>query len=196
MSRPPEGLEPPCRCVCSSHPRGLPGKGREDLAQSIPVDSLAPCHAARPSLCRRGLLLVSSPLATSAGHAGVPKEREPRSAPRSPPPHSALRLWPYREAYPGLATRTDVGPRRSDAPTVFSRCPPHAPCVSSVDTRPPHGQRVYTDNPTPALQTREDPGAHARPNRGAPRSITAWPLRRRPCGTTLAASPSRGEFEP
>ena len=43
---------------------------------------------------------------------------------------------------------------------------------------------------TSALQTHEDPGAHERPKRDSSRRITARPLRRRPCGTTLATYPS------
>ena len=45
--------------------------------------------------------------------------------------------------------------------------------------------------PPSALQTRSDLDAHTRPNREASRSIIAWPLHRRPCGTTLATYPSR-----
>ena len=90
-----------------------------------------------------------------------------------------------------LRRRNDVGPRRSGFLTVCSRRPHQAPGMSSVDNRPPHRERLVHGDPTPALQTREDPGAHARPNRDASRSITAWPLHRRPYGTTLAAYPSR-----
>jgi hypothetical protein len=59
MRIPTEGLEPASPCVCSAHTRGLPGKGGEDLEQSLPVGSLDPCQAARPPLYRRGVLLVS-----------------------------------------------------------------------------------------------------------------------------------------
>jgi hypothetical protein len=126
---------------------------------------------------------------TSAGHAGVPKEREPRSAPRSPPPHLALRLWPYNAAYP---QSTDLGATWDLVGQVFTPFSPgdptkHPACHPWVIAHPT--DRDWT--PTSALQTREDPGAHARPNRGTPRSTAAWPLRRRPCGTTLAAYPSR-----
>jgi hypothetical protein len=84
-----------------------------------------------------------------------------------------------------------VGPRRSDFLPIFPRRPHHAPGMSSVDTRPPHRERVVHEDPTPALQTRADPDAHTRPHRDASRSIIAWPLHRRPYGTTLAAYPSK-----
>ncbi len=127
---------------------------------------------------------------TSAGHAVVPEEREPRIAPRSPPRRihtSALALGRCVSSVLRPGTTWDlvgqVFPSFSPGETTKH---PH---VSAVDNRLFHGQRLRP--PTPALQTREDPGAHERPKRDSSRSITAWPLRRRPCGTTLAAYPSR-----
>ena len=129
-------------------------------------------------------------LETSAGHAGVPTEREPRSAPRSPPPHTALRPWPSSGAYPRAFDRGTTWDLVGQVLPPFSSgdSPKHPACHPWIVAHP-------TDRdwkPPSALQTREDPGAHARPNRDAPRSITAWPLQRRPYGTTLAAYPSQG----
>ena len=141
-----------------------------------------------------GVSSWSPHLATSAGHAGVPKEREPRTAPRSPPPHPALRLWPYSAAYPRSFDPRTAWDLVGQMSTPFAPGDPtkHPTCHPWRVVHPTDSGRKTPS----ALQTREDPGAHARPNRDAPRSITAWPLQRRPCGTTLAAYPSRGEFEP
>jgi hypothetical protein len=103
VSLPTEGLESASRCVCSEHTQGpSPQPGQGGPSRSFPVGSLDPCHAARPPHSRRWVLLVSpqKKRATSAGHAGVPTEREPRKAPRSPPPHTALRQWPSHAADP------------------------------------------------------------------------------------------------
>jgi hypothetical protein len=64
--------------------------------------------------------------------------------------------------------------------------------MSSVDTRPPHGEKLVHSDPTPALQTREDPDAHARPHRDASRRITPGHFDTAPRGTALAAYPSQG----
>ena len=69
---------------------------------------------------------------TSSGHAGVPKEREPRPAPRSPPPHITLRQWPYSPAYPqslDWGTTWDLVGQISTPffpgdPTKHPACPP------------------------------------------------------------------------
>ncbi len=82
------------------------------------------------SVCPLGL--QKKKLETSAGHAVVPKEREPRNAPRSPPPHTARRQWPYNDAYPqsfDWGTTWDlVGqiftPFSPGDPTKHPACPP------------------------------------------------------------------------
>jgi hypothetical protein len=173
-------------------------RGGPEAVDTRGLTGPVPCSSSTPlsQVCPLGLprkkkehLFPRFFLETSAGHAGVPKEREPRSAPRSPSPHTALRHWPYSAAYPGSG---DPGTTWDLVGQVFTPFSPGDP------TKHPacHPWRVVHPtgrggNPTPALQTREDPGAHARPNRAAPRSITAWPLQRRPRGTTLAAYPSR-----
>ncbi len=87
-------------------------------------------------------------------------------------------------------TRTE---RRGTSSVRFS---PHFPQATPPCTR--YVLRGYSSTPqrkvgfpTPALQTRSDLDAHTRPNRDASRSITAWPLHRRPYGTTLAVYPSK-----
>jgi hypothetical protein len=182
VSRPTAGLESPdVASVLRTHVAS-PEKEGEDLARSLPVGSLDPCHAARPPLYRRCVLLVSrKKKKTSAGHAVVPKEREPRSAPRSPPPYITLRQWPYSDAYPQSLDWGTTWDLVGQVFTPFSPGDsPQAPCMSSMESRPPHRGKLVHGDPTPAFQTREDPDAHARPNRDASRSITAWPLRRRP----------------
>jgi hypothetical protein len=62
--------------------------------RSIPVGSLLPCRGCHQSLSQQ-VCPFGSMTGTSAGHAVVPEEREPRIAPRSPPRHirtSALAL--------------------------------------------------------------------------------------------------------
>jgi hypothetical protein len=97
-------------------------------------------------------------LEPSAGHAGVPKEREPRSAPRSPPPHTALRHWPYSAAYPKSCDRE----RRGTSSVRFSHrflqvTPPSTLRVTrgesstpraEVGIPPQHFRRVRTLAPT------------------------------------------------
>jgi hypothetical protein len=101
VRRPTAEVESAGRCVCSSHTRGLPRQGEggpeavapRGLTGPVPGDSFPPLSAG----CPCGL---STPQETSSGHAVVPKEREPRTAPHSPSPHPALRPWPYNGAYP------------------------------------------------------------------------------------------------
>jgi hypothetical protein len=79
------------------------------------------------------------PLATSAGHAGVPQEREPRNAPRSPPPPPALRRWPSSAAYPrsrALRTAWDL---------VGQIC---TPCSPGAPTKHPPGHPWIIVHPT------------------------------------------------
>jgi len=85
-------------------------------------------------LSRRCVLLVSKKHTheTSSGHAVIPTEREPRTAPRSPPPHLVFRQWPYTDAYPqscDWGTTWDlVGqmftPFSPGDPTTHPACPP------------------------------------------------------------------------
>jgi hypothetical protein len=103
-------------------------------------------------------------------------------------PHFGCGLIP--RLIPGLMTRK----RRGTSSVRFSSpflqvTPPSSLRVTRGSSSTPRTE--IETNPTSALQTREDPSAHARPNRGTPRRITAWPLQRRPYGTTLAAYPSR-----
>jgi hypothetical protein len=148
-----------------------------------------PCRSSTPlsSVCPLGLPKKKE---TSAGHAGVPQEREPRTAPRSPPHHLALQLWPYSAAYPGSGDPGTTWDLVGQIFTPFSPGDPttHPPCHPWIIA---HSTDRGRKKPTPALQTREDPSAHGRPKRDTPRSVTAWPLQRRPYGTTLAAYPPR-----
>ena len=91
-----------------------------------------------PVPCGSSILLASvcpfgpSKHETSSGHAVLPKEREPRHAPRSPPPHRTCRTRPYRAAYPssynGGTTWDLVGqvfsPFSPGDPTTHPVCPP------------------------------------------------------------------------
>ena len=99
---------------------------------------------------------------TSAGHAGVPQERERRHAPRSPPPHTAFRRWPYNDASPqscDWGTTWDlVGqictPFSPGDPTTHPACPPWIlvhPTERSWSTtiQPQRFRRVRTLAPMP-----------------------------------------------
>jgi hypothetical protein len=82
-------------------------------------------------------------LGTSAGHAVVPKEREPRSAPRSPPLHIALRHWPYNDAY----HRSDDRERRGTSSVRFS--------LRFLQVTPPstlHVARRYSPTPRAGVE--------------------------------------------
>jgi hypothetical protein len=94
---------------------------------------------------------------TSSGHAVIPKEREPRNAPHSPPPHTAFRQWPYNDAYPqsdNWGTTWDLvgqifSPFSPGDPTKHPACPPwilvHPTERSwSVKTQPQRFRRVRT----------------------------------------------------
>jgi hypothetical protein len=145
--------------------------GPVPCGSSIFLSSVCPCG---PSETRDLLRTRGDPQGASA------KERPALSAAS---PHLSVKALSCGVSVVSRR-RNDVGPRRSGFLTVFSRRPHHAPGMSSVDTRPPHRERVVP--PPSALQTRADPGAHTRPNRDASRSLIAWPLHRRPYGTTLA----------
>jgi hypothetical protein len=99
---------------------------------------------------------------TSAGHAVSPKERAPRTAPRSPPPHIAFRQWPDNDAYPQSDDRGPtwdlVGqifpPFSPGDPTTHPACPPwilvHPTEGSwSAKTPPQRFRRVRTLTPMP-----------------------------------------------
>ena len=92
-----------------------------------------------------------------------------------------------------LIRRLTTAERRGTSSVRFSHRFPQAtpPCTRYVLRGYSSTPQREVGLPTPALQTREDLDAHTRPNRDASRSIIAWPLHRRPYGTTLAAYPSR-----
>jgi len=122
-------LEP----VLSTH-MGLPSSNREDQSGRYPWANWT--HAmGLVHLTIVGVSFWSPPpkrKETSSGHAVVPKEREPRSAPRSPPRHRTFRSRPYSAAYPsshdGGPTWDLVGqvfsPFSPDDPTRHPVCPP------------------------------------------------------------------------
>jgi hypothetical protein len=161
------------RRTCAVDTRGLTGPMPCD--SSIFLSSVCPFGLSRPPLDT-----LESPRSESQGM--------PRALRRvtSPFGHGLIVRLIRR-----LTTVERRGTSSVRCLTLFSRRPHQAPGMSSVDTRPPHRGKLVHADPTPALQMREDPGAHARPNRDASRSIIAWPLRRRPYGTTLATYPSR-----
>ena len=94
------------------------------------------------TLYRRCVLLVSTDLLrTRCSPQGARAKACPALSAASPPlSDKALSC--------GLSAvsrrRNDVGPRRSGFLTVFSRRPHHAPGMSSVDTRPPHRERLVS----------------------------------------------------
>ena len=154
------------------------------------MGSLDPCQTAHPpSLVGVSFL--------------VPKKN------RRPPPDT---LWSLRSESQGtpralrrvtapfgqglivrLIRRLTTAERRGTSSVKF----PHhflqatPPCTRSVLCGYSSTPQREVGLPTPALQTRWDLDAQTRPQREASRSLTAWPRHRRPCGTPLAAYPSR-----
>ena len=119
----------PSRCVCSSHTPGpSPQPGQGEPSRSIPVGSLDPCHATRPPALV-GVSFWSLTTETSAGHAVVPKEREPRNAPRSPPPHLTF----GHGLIVMLIHRLATGERRGTSSVRCSR-----PFLQATPPRPRH----------------------------------------------------------
>ena len=98
VSRPTESLESPhIESVLRTH-MGLPHTNREDRDGRYPWANWTRAR----QLVYPSIVGVSfwSHKETSSGHAGVPKERESRKTPRSPPPYIPFRQWPYSNAYP------------------------------------------------------------------------------------------------
>jgi len=126
---------------------------------------------------------------------------DPLESPRSESqgaPRALRRCTPHvgHGLLPRLLRSLTTGDRRGTSSVRSARrflqvTPPSTRHVLHGESSTPQRKGGH-EVPTPALQTREDPSAPARPHRDASRSLTAWPLHRRPYGTTLAAYPSRG----
>jgi hypothetical protein len=177
VSRPTASLESPhIESVLSTH-MGLPSANREDRRGRYPWANWT--RARRlfhplSSVCPFGP--ARDLLRTRCSPQGVRAKNRPALAVASP--HlSDMALSQC------LSTVFDWD-RRGTSSVRFSH---HFLQVTPPSTRHVlHGysstpqRKVGDKDPPSALQTREDPGAHARPNRDAPRSLTTWPLRRRP----------------
>ena len=148
------GLEPPIPLRLffavpwpSRKRRGRTLSGRDPRA-----DGNRATRRVHPSIAGVSSWSPNRNVATSAGHAVVPTAREPRTAPRSPPPHLVFRLWPSSAAYPGSDdSRTTwdlVGqvftPFSPGAPTTHPACRPWRvahPTDSGWSKKTPQPQR-------------------------------------------------------
>ena len=172
-----------------------PEKAGEDLQRSLPVGALDPCQAARPpsyhSVCPLGSpppKHQGQPPPDTRGSLRSASHGMPRARRRlTPPVGNGLLAMRIRSLATGERRGTSSG-RCSHR--VLQVTPPRTRHVLGGDSSPHREELVHAD-PPPALQTREDPRAHARPNREASRRLMPGHSDAAPRGTTLAAYPSR-----